>query len=146
MTNREVLIPGYVAKCEHCPENVLLPAPSPAESFEVQPYSPEGTWPLLFACPECNRGSVFAPSDFHLDMIPNPKVAGDGTAWWFVEVQCSEGNCGLPVRLHTTADETSDTAPVSQTIGLSFERFRCPSRHQLKPPIGILQIPTKIEF
>jgi hypothetical protein len=146
MTNKELLIPGYVAKCQHCPENVLLPAPNPSESFATQPYSPEGMWPLLFACPECRQGSVFAPSDFQPQSIPNPKTAEGGTAWWFLEIQCSEDNCGLPVRLHTTADEDLSADDVTRIVGPTFERFRCPSRHQLRLPITILRVPSKIEF
>jgi hypothetical protein len=142
------MIRGYAAKCQNpnCPGTVFLPVPSQSRSFEVRPYWPTGTWPLLFACPACGQGSVFAPSDFQLTMIPNPATEGSGTVWWSVAVQCSEESCGLPVTLHTVADADLPADDIARLLGPSFERFRCPSRHQLRAPMTILLAPVKIEF
>jgi hypothetical protein len=140
------MIPGFVAKCQtiNCLQHVAIPAPSPPESFEVRPYSPAGSWPLLFACPECTRGSVFAPSDFHFDMIPNPRLGGDDRVWWCVEVLCSTDNCGLPLTIHTVTSDKHIPDDVMRIVGPTFDRFRCPSRHQLSLPISVLRQPVKL--
>src|SRR6266516_469961 len=95
--------PGYAKKCEtsNCPQSVFLPIPTHPQSFQARPYWPTGTWPLLFVCPQCRQASVFHSGDFRQGMIPNPTEGEDDEVVWFLEVECSENNCGLPVRLHT---------------------------------------------
>jgi hypothetical protein len=138
----------YIATCESkdCPEHIAIPVPNPPESFVLRPYLPEGSWPLLFACPECRRGSVLSPSDFRLETLPKPESDPDDEVWWFLEVRCSTDNCGFPVRLHTIASAICGPDDVTRIAAPTLERFRCPSRHQLTTPIGILRAPSKLHF
>src|SRR5712672_37525 len=114
----QAMIPGYVANCHNqdCPECVFLPAPSPPRSFDAQPYWPTGTWPLLDACPSCSEGNVFLRSDFRDAEIPNLATDASDIAWWFLEVRCSENNCGLRLRLHTLSGKHDIPEGITQIV------------------------------
>lgn len=135
---------GYVAHCQtpNCVGNVFLPVPTPPESFDVQPYSPTGTWPLLFACPLCSHGSTYLRDDFQSETRPVPaQVSPDDEVVWFLELQCSGDNCRFPLRLHTTAASNSASDDVARTIYPAIEGFRCQANHQQHGgvPRGVIQ-------
>ncbi len=129
--------PGYAAKCKtpSCPENVFLPEPSHQQSFQAQPYWPTGTWPLLFVCPQCRQASVFRSDDFRQENIPNPTEGEDDEALWYIEVCCSESNCGLLVRLHTMFSLNGAPEIVATHVLVGLEKHTCTNGHRLSLPI-----------
>jgi len=124
---------GYEAQCltRNCPETVFLPEPNPLQSFEVQPYLPTGTWPLLFLCPRCRHGNTLARQHFYPSTRPDREEQSAYEALWFLTVQCSEDNCPLLLRLHTTVDVTYFPDSVSMIILLAIGEFHCENGHKM---------------
>ena len=76
-------------------------------------------------------GSVFDRDSFHEDTRPQPSLGSAADeALWFLEFQCSAENCGLHVRLHTTASADANADDVTRTICLAIEGFRCADGHK----------------
>jgi hypothetical protein len=136
---------GYEAECltENCPATVFLPEPNPLQSFEVQPYSPTGTWPLLFVCPRCRHGSTLERQRFYPSSRPDRGEQSAYEALWFIIVQCSEDNCPLLLRLHTTADSAYLPDSVDMLILPAIEEFHCEAGHRSvaaeRSPIAMIQ-------
>jgi hypothetical protein len=140
---------GYEAQCsrENCPETVFLPESNPLQPFEVQPYPPTGTWPLLFVCPLCKHPNTYTRDYFHPTDRPDRRLEDavyEGL--WFLTVQCPENNCGLLLRLHTTASSDSDAVDVARTIYPAIQGFRCEANHNLNPEnrIAVIQQPVLV--
>jgi|ERR1019366_8522740 hypothetical protein len=122
----------YAAQCrtQNCVGNVFIPIPNPPESFDIQPYPPTGTWPLLYVCSLCSHGNILLRDDFHSETRPDQtQDTPEDEVLWFLEIQCSERDCPLLLRLHTTAASNSDPDDVARTIYLAIEEFRCEASH-----------------
>jgi len=142
----------FQASCQTdgCTGNAFLPMPTNLQSFEVQPYSPTGTWPLLFACPLCRHASTLMPEYFSEEDRPDLDPTNPACeAMWFATVQCSENNCALLLRLHTIAAADSALDDVLRTIYPAIREFRCEANHMLnnRPPfhIRVIQPPMLVQ-
>src|SRR5258708_5177319 len=148
-TERDAMQVGFEAECPtpDCPETFFLPEPTPPQSFEVQPYSPTGTWPLLLVCPRCKHGHTLERGHFYPSTREAPAEQNDDAVLWFLVIQCSERNCPLLLRLHTIA--AADLLPISveTLISTAIGEFRCEAGHQIEvsdpPRVAVIQRATR---
>jgi hypothetical protein len=117
----------------------FLPYPNLPRKTEDPPNWPEDDWKAFLICRHCGHGDTYSKEDVEWGGGQNKNGLPNNSLVLYVELQCAEKCCPLPVRLYLGCDDSKRDKHRDSALLKGSVRAMCEAGHVPKRPLSVIR-------